>query len=218
MVFDTSAKYKALAKLLGESRWFDPQWMSFSPREGYPATGSFGLLSGPAYRSGAFYHDLAHAMIAVQDDQAWRLDRYGFALNYTTTVEVFGRHYDQPVTDQGVQLELRVIALQYRLMTLDRIFDRLPDAEGEEEFFKFNVGSLRYMEDFLNTKVAFREQGLTRRCKPYTEEERQVIAILIEWCKRMARAIPEQHIASLWERTCVAGRAALAEEASASAA
>lgn len=195
-------------RVLSESRWLDTTWMKLVPSEGYPNLGQFGLRVGPDYHAFGFYHDLAHALVAVQDNQPWRLFFRSFYLQYTTKVEVFGNIYEQPVTDQGVQNELRVIALQYHLTRMDTVSDPVLEPESDEDFFKNHVGPLKYMEDLLNTKVRFRKEGKTGGLREYSdEEEKFVIQQLTEQCRQMAEAIQPEDVVALWEKTCAEGRA-----------
>lgn len=202
-IFDPDSKFDAIAAVLRQSRWFDGSWMSLVKSEGYPRLGAFGLRSGPAFAAYAFYHDLAHAMISVEDDQGWRLGRNSFGLDYTTQIEVLGEIYREPVTDQGVQLELRVIALQYRLTYLDTIDDPVLEIEPKKEFFKWHVRSLRYMADFLMAKCKYREQGLTGNTRRNSDEEESlVIELLIDQCQKLADGWSESWVRGIWQDTC----------------
>lgn len=200
-------RFEAMKSVLEKSRWFDASWMSLSQREGYPALGTFGLRSGPDFEAYTFYHDLAHAMIAVQDNQSTRLDQYGFGLKYTTTIEVMGEEYEHPVTDQGVQLELRVIALQFHLTSMDALSDPILNTKGHENFFADHVRPLKYMEDFLTTQRHLREAGLTGNLRPHGDKEQAfTIGYLIQKCRQMAESIDPDSVVALWEETCRIGR------------
>lgn len=207
MNFATPGKFEAISNVLSQSRWFDPVWMELGRLEGYPRLGCFGLRSEPDYQGYAFYHDLAHALVAVQDGEGWRLGRYGFGLQYTTTQEIMGQTYDTPMTDQAVQLELRVIAMQYHLTYMDTVNDPVLEKETKDDFFKAHVGPLKYMEDHLMTRIRLREQGLTGDTKYYSDDEEKVILQhLIDQCRDMADAIQSEHVIALWQQTCEVGR------------
>ena len=208
---DTPTSFQSLKTRLMTSRWFDPAWMSFHAGEGTPNLGHFGLKSGPSFEAYTFYHELAHAMLAVLDDQAWRLDRYNYGLGYSTRVEVVGREYDEPVTDQAVHLELRVIALQLWLMQMD---------EGEwgkerlDQFLNFHVGSLTLMKDFLVLEGKLRRAGKIPSEGSIKEREKAAVAIMVEYCIAYAVAFRPDRVEALFRLCCEEAKTLKAQQAS----
>lgn len=184
---------------LSQSRWFDGRWMSFHSGEGTHPIGCFGLLSGPDYQAYTFYHELAHAMIAVLDDQKWRLERYNFGLEYTTKVEVFDRSYDEPVTDNAIHLELRVIALQLWLMQIDQ---GLWSSERLNQFLTFHVGALEYMTDFVMFKSKLVRAGKLQRASQASGQDKAAVEIMIGYCVTYAEAFNRERVEALHKLCC----------------
>lgn len=211
-IFDPKSKFDAIAHVLEQSRWFDDRWMRLIPKQGYPELGCFGLRSGPAFAAYAFYHDLAHAMIAVQDNELWRLETCGFGLDYTTQVEVFNQIYREPVTDQGTQLELRVIALQYQLTYLDTVNDPVLEIESADAFFKWNVESLEHLADFFLAQLKLQKDGRIDEKDSYSDRKKKAFEIFIAQCQEMASQWSEEAVVDLWEKTCEASMSLLDEQ------
>lgn len=194
-----SSTYEQLEQTLTQSRWFDGRWMRLCPHEGTPALGQFGLLSGPEYKDCTFYHELAHAMIAVLDEEPWRLDSYHFGLNNTTRVRIHGQEYIEPETDNATHLELRVIALQWWLMQMDQGPWSL---EKSNEFLEWHVGSLRYMADFIILKYKLIRSGAIPESMSYTDQEASAIKTMVSYCITYAEAFNQDRVQALWNMTC----------------
>tara|TARA_B100000700_G_scaffold68939_1_gene76338 strand:- start:12323 stop:14164 length:1842 start_codon:yes stop_codon:yes gene_type:complete len=95
------------------------------------------------------YHDYAH-MIDFVEKQPERLLKNSFDLNYKTKVKVFDEEYEQPTTYKAVQREIRVMAIQTKLMAHN--FD-IDENLLALHMIKESLSSLEYMEDFLNIPV-----------------------------------------------------------------
>lgn len=184
---------------LSQSRWFDARWMSFHDGEGTRPIGCFGLLSGPDYQAYTFYHELAHAMIAVLDEQPWRLQRYNFGLEYTTKVEVFDREYDEPVTDNAIHQELRVIALQLWLMQMDQ---GKWDSKRLNAFLAFHVGALETMTDFVMFKSKLLRAGKIRPASEASGQDQAAVSIMIDYCVTYAEAFNRERVEALHAVCC----------------
>ena len=120
----------------------------------------------------------------------------------------------EPVTEQGIQLELRVIAMQYHLRNMDTVSYPIIECDKDVEFFSNHVSSLKYMADFFKVKNRLKENNLVDDSKDYCDVEEDVIQVLIDQCKAMSEKIKPDDVALLWIETCKVGKAMVEESKS----
>jgi hypothetical protein len=179
------------------SRWFDPSWMTLSDTLGYKATGVFGLKDShltPGFDAWGFYHDLAHALYAVQNNEPWRLAKDDFGLRYTSSVEVLGETYHEPQTTQALQMEAQVLAIQAWLMRLEnpvQPFDL-------EAWVAPKVRLLRFMDDFLLLRINLTQEGKR------TPTDEETFSWLAAQVTSAYSSLTPQAVDSLWKTTAVA--------------
>lgn len=108
----------------------------------------FGTKFAMYHQLAAFYHEYAHAIdISMEDPH--RLLRRSFGMHYQTTVTVFDREYDQPITYQATNRECRVMAIQAKLYS--HVFN-IPEELALLETLEKSSKSLLLMEDTINIR------------------------------------------------------------------
>lgn len=193
------SKASEVSEQVEKSRWYDASWMSLTTREGYFPLGQFSVRLGPTFDAFTFYHDLAHALWAVEKGQSWRLDAYSFGLNYTTVVTIFGRDYYEPTTTQGLFHEVETIALQCHLT---RLCQNLNDVEVSELMWD-GISSMVYMTDFVLFISDLKRQG---KVNSTVGKENEEIALkeLNNKCMDIYNQLSDARVQDMWNKTCVA--------------
>jgi len=83
--------------------------------EGY-SNGVFGCKSGPTKGDfDALCHELSHGVHMYRKDKS-RLSLYEYGLRITTSIEILGENYYEPISYQATTLECEVIAIQFHIM------------------------------------------------------------------------------------------------------
>lgn len=152
-----SAQYSEVARQVEASRWFDAQAMAVMDAFGYQPGLRFGLRESHltlGYSNWMFYHDLAHALYAVECDEYWRLQEQDFKLRYTTCITVLGEDYYEPQTTQAIDMEVRVMALQARLVQMESEFE----AFDVKAWAESSVRLMHMMDDFFLLKCQLSEE------------------------------------------------------------
>ena len=137
-----------LLEQLAKSKWLAPLAHRYHGGESYrPHELRFSCRIGPVYDLAGCLHDPLHL---VEDFEHFRTRarQVGLGLTYKTVVTVLGRDYEEPLTAQGVRRELRVIALQSRV--LEDEAQRLGlTQEAIDASTRGWVDSMHLMSDFL---------------------------------------------------------------------
>jgi hypothetical protein len=108
----------------------------------------FGTKFAMYHQLAAFYHEYAHA-VDISMEEPHRLLRRSFGMHYQTTVAVFDREYEQPITYQATNRECRVMAIQAKLYA--HVFG-IPEQAALSETLETSSKSLLLMEDSINIK------------------------------------------------------------------
>lgn len=189
---NTSSRFADIERVVCGSRWFNAQAMAVMDAFGYQPGLRFGLREShltPGYSTWMFYHDLAHALYAVECGEHWRLQERDFKLRYTTCITVLGEDYYEPQTTQAIDMEIRVMALQARLIQM----------ESESEAFDVkawaepSVRLMHMMDDFFLLKCHMTEPG-----KPLATNE-DVFALLLDRIETIFHEYTPERTSHLWQ-------------------